>query len=251
MDETPNYSFYRNPRFSANHLAEYLCTRDAGQRDGVIRRAKFPRKPAVAAYQQVTPAFRAFFANPGGGWRPLDELAERLARKAQQATGPDDVWTRDEALRCVKAIEAFKGAYSKHRWGKVQFLPGPRDVTMKVAGVTVNTRLDPPMMEQGADQMFSGGCVLILSNTPEGRKNIEERRRYVAAITHWALEDTQTNLEPLPRLCVSFDAFGNEVTRAPVAVQVLRKKMADSCREAAAKWSAIEPPSGYDGPDWR
>lgn len=251
MDDTPNYGFYRKPRFSANHLADYLCTRDASQRDAVIRKAKFPRKAAVAAYQQVTPAFRSFLTNPGGGFKPLDELIERLARKAQQATQPDESWTREEALRCIKAIEAFKVTYAARKWGKVQFLNGPRDVTMKVAGVSVNTRLDPPSMEQAGDQTFSGGCVLFLANTPEGRKHIEERRKYVAAVTHWALEDTQTNLEPLARLCVSFDVFGNEVVRAPTAFQTLRRKMADSCREAAAKWDDIEPPAGYDGPDWK
>ncbi|HZZ68056.1 MAG TPA: hypothetical protein VFE18_07765 [Phenylobacterium sp.] len=245
MEDTPNYSFYRRPRFSANHLAEYLCTRDAGQRDAVIRKAKFPRKPSVTAYQQVTPAFRSFLAKPTGGFGPLDELIDRLNAKALREEG----YNREEALRCVKAVDAFKAAYSAAKWGKAEFVAGPQDVSMKIEGVSVNVRLDPPLIERGADQAFGGGCVIFLASTPDARKNIEERRRYVAAITHWALEGG--NLEPLPRLCMSFDVFGEEIIRAPTAVSRLRQKMTDSCREIHAKWDAIEPPTGYDGPDWR
>lgn len=247
MDETPNYSFYRRPRFSANHLADYLCTRDASQRDAVIRKAKFPRKITVAAYQQVAPAFRSFLAKPAGGFKPLDDLADRLKAKAAREEG----WTRDEAIRCVNAIEAFKTAYAAKKWGKIEFLPGPQDVTMRVSNVTVNTRLDPPVLERTGADSYAGGCVMFLASTPDARKDIEERRKYVAAIAHWALEDTSSNLEPLPRLCMSFDVFGNELVQAPNSFQRLRKTMTDACREVAAKWDQIEPPTGYDGPDWR
>lgn len=245
MDETPNYGFYRRPRFSANHLADYLCTHDAGQRDGVIRKAKFPRKPSVTAYQQVTPAIRSFFTKSDGGFGPLDGLVDRLKVKATREEG----YNHDEALRCVKAIEAFKETYSAGRWGSAEFVAGPQDVAMKLEGVSVNVRLDPPLIERTDDGAFGGGCVLFMASTPEARKNIEERRRYVAAVAHWALEGG--NLEPLPRLCMSFDVFGREIIRAPTAISRLRKRMTDSCREAYAKWDAIEPPNGYDGPDWR
>lgn len=238
--------FYRRPRFSANHLAEYLCTRDASQRDAVIRRAKFPRKVSVAAYQQVVPAFRSFLTKPTGGFAPLDALAERLTAKA----GREEGYNREEALRCVNAIDAFKATYASAKWGKAQFLPGPQDITMKVEGVTVNTRLDPPLIERTDEQAFGGGCILFMAASPEARKNIQDRRKYVAAIAHWSLEDGTANLEPLPRLCMSFDVFGNEITKAPTSYSRLRKTMGDSCREVAAKWDAIEPPPGYDGPDW-
>lgn len=182
---------------------------------------------------------------PGDGFDGLDALAERLKAKALREEG----YNHDEAIRCVKAIAAFKSAYASSKWGKATFLAGPQDVTMKVEGVTVNVRLDPPAIERTPDSAFGGGCVMFLASTPDARKNIEERRRYVAAVAHWALEGG--NLEPLPRLCMSFDVFGEELVRAPTAFSTLRRKMGDSCREVYAKWDVIEPPSGYDGPDWR
>ena len=87
MVDTPNYSFYRRPRFSANHLADYLCTQDAGQRDAVTRKAKFPRKPAVAAYQQVIPAFRSYMTSGGKNPDDLDDLAAKLQAKAVREEG--------------------------------------------------------------------------------------------------------------------------------------------------------------------
>lgn len=247
MSDTPNYSFYRNPRFSANHLAEYLCTRDASQRDAVIRKAKFPRKPAVTAYRQVTPAIRTFLSSNSRDMSALDALAHRLTLKAEREEG----YNRAEALRCVAALEAFKATWLASRWTKVRFDAGPRDLVLKLEGVAINVRLDPPVSEEGQDgQIFSGGCVLLTANTPEARKNIEERKKYVAALVHWALEETSTNIEPLPRLCMSMDIFGGSVVRAPTALERLRRTIKSTCREAASKWAAIEPPSGYDGPDW-
>jgi hypothetical protein len=242
MGDAPNFGFYRQPRFSANHLAEYLCTRDAGQRDAVIRKAKFPRKVSVAAYQQVFPAFREFLTAPDVGFGKLNELSERMALKAAREEG----YPRDEALRCIKAIDAFKEAYAAAKLGKAAFLPGPQDAVLKLAGVAINVRLDPPMIEYVGDAAFGGGCVMFMANTPESRKNIEDRRKYVAAVAHWALESG--NIEPLPRLCLSFDVFGKEIVRAPNSNARLRKMMTDSCREVHAKWDAVEPPPGYDGP---
>lgn len=247
MDNTPNYGFYRNPRFSANHLAEYLCTKDAGQRDAVVRKAKFPRKPSVIAYQQVAPAMRTFLCANNGDYSGLDLLSEKLAAKAQQEEG----YNRDEALRCMAALDAFKTTWAASKWGKAQFSAGPRDLVLKLEGVAVNVRLDPPMFESGPEEKtYAGGCVILLANSPEARKNIEDRRRYVAALAHWALEGGAANIEASPRLCVSFDVFGNHITKAPTAVSRLRQNIKASCREAASKWSGIEPPQGYDGPDW-
>ena len=99
----------------------------------MIRRAKFPRKPAVVAYQQVTPGFRRFMSGGGGNMSDLNALAERLRTKARREEG----YNRDEALRCVAAIEAFKETYAKTRWGKIEFGTGPQDVGFKIACVPI------------------------------------------------------------------------------------------------------------------
>ena len=247
MDNT-NYRFYKDPRFSANQLAEYLCTTDPGQREGVIRRAKFPRKPNVIAYSQIIPSLRSYLTSNIQDAQHFDSLLTRLRDKARREEG----YNRDEALRCIAAIEAFLETAPKLKVGRAKFLAGPQDVMTEVEGVSINARLDPPMMETCDDgRLYSGGCMPFLANSPEARKNIDERRKIVSAIVYWVLDLTKTNTEPTPRLCLSFDTFGREITRAPDAKERLRKRMTAGCRETAARWDRIEPPVGYDGPNWR
>lgn len=248
MSDAPNFSFHHNPRFSANHLAEYLATTNAGQRENVIRKAKFPRKISVVAYSQALPAIGKFLATNSGDLTYFDDTLSRLAAKEQR----EDGYNRDEAKRCQAAIEAFKQMYLSVPTKKLRFSPGPQDIAFKVSGVRINVRLDAPIFEEGKDgQLFSGGCVLLMASTPEARKNVEERRKHVAALVHWGLQEASSQIEPLPRLCMSFDPFGCEITKAPTAIERLRRTMASSCQEVAARWPSVEPPQGYDGPDWR
>jgi len=123
---------------------------------------------------------------------------------------------------------------------------------MQVESVTINTRLDPPLVVVGRDgETRSGGIILLLAASPDARKDIETRAKTVVAIAHWALEATATNIKPNPRFCMSFDAFGRRVVHAPNFHANLRRRVTASCREAAGSWDRVEPPPGYDGPDWR
>jgi len=247
MLDAPNYGFHRSPRFSANHLAEYLTTTNANQREAVIRKAKFPRKVSVIAYAQALPAIGKFLSTNSGDLSYFDDMLARLAAKELR----EDGYNREEAKRCQAAIASFKETFATSGSRKYRFLPGPQDISVKISNVRVNIRLDAPIVEEGKDgQLFSGGCVLLMASTPDARKNIEDRRKYVAALIHWALQESSSQTEALARLCLSFDPFGGEITKAPIAVDRLRRNMTSSCHEVAARWDDIEPPTGYDGPDW-
>ncbi len=249
MADATFYRFYRTPRFSANHIAEYLSTTDANQREAVIRKAKFPRTLPVIAYQQVTPHIRRFLTSNSGDMTIFDGIIETLQQKA---LSPDEGYERDEARRCLAAIEAFKATFVQMKLGRIMFQPGPSDVAMKVESVTINSRLDPPLVESGrGGATHSGGIVLLLAASPDARKDIAARTKTVAAIVHWALESAASNVTPHPRLCMSFDAFGGQVVRAPDSYTNLRRRISASCREVAGNWDRVGPPSGYDGPEWR
>jgi hypothetical protein len=248
MSDTPNYGFYKHPRFSANHLADYLCTNDATQRERVIRDAKFPKKAKVIPYQRVTPIFRDFLRNGNSDLSYFDRPRERLAAQAKKEDGP----LKSELLRCIKAIDAFMDTYVKGRLDSFQFGTAHTDIIFKLCGVSINCRLTPPISHTSKNgSLNSGGCVFFLAGSAPARKNIEDRTKFVAATVHWALESVSTNIEPLPKLCLSFDVFGKNVVSAPAAYSRLRNKMEASCREVANGWDQIEPPSGYDGVPWR
>ena len=148
-------------------------------------------------------------------------------------------------MRVIEAIKAFKATFSRCRAKVYTFTPGPQDLTMEVSRVKINTRLDAGTMETAADgSAYCGGCV-------HTRKNIDERRKVIASTILWTLEGRSKNIEPIERLCMSFDVFGRVITKAPKAVDRFRENVGAACREAASMWDGVEPPPGYDGPDWR
>lgn len=245
MTISPNFGFNRKPRLSANHLAEYLCAPTAPRRAAIIRDAKFPRKPAVAAYGQVKPLMCDFL---GGNVRDLsffDVPTQKLEAKVRRETG----YLQDEARRCLAAIEAFKEAFEATRAKRYRFTSGPVDVAKPLEGVTINIRMAAGVVEESKrGESYGGGCVLFMSRSADARRNIDDRRKYVAATVHWGLEGGQ--MEPLPRLCISFDVFGRIMEKAPSSHERLRDNMAHSCREIARNWDEVGPPASYDGPEW-
>lgn len=230
-----------------NHLAEYLAASNADQREKVIRAAKFPKKVPVVAYGSARRIIRDFLGGNTGDLSELDPAVDRLeTRRRSEPEG----WTRDELRRCIEAVGAFRRTFSSRRLRRYQFSPGPVDLMKRLQGVRINTRLDVSVTETTPEgRMYSGGCVLFMANTDAARRNIEIRRSSVAAMIHWSLEEG--NIEPLPRLCMSFDVFGETLTRAPQAIDRLRHSIESSCAEAAARWDRVHPPADYDGPDWQ
>lgn len=221
----------------------------AEQRLRVLRSAKFPKKIPVAAYSPGKRIIRDFLGGNTGDVAYFDAHIERLeTRRRREPEG----WMRDELARNVEAIEAFKRTFLRARARRYRFAAGPVDLTMLQAGVRLNTRLDVSVTETNDEGvMYSGGCILFVANTDVARRNIEARRRSVAALIYWTLEDGFPNIEPLPRLCMSFDVFGTEIVRASNSMDRFRSQVAHSCEEAADRWDRIAPPADYDGPDWR
>ena len=224
-----------------------MATSNADQRERVIRAAKFPKKIPVAAYAPAKRVMCDFLAGNTGDLSYFDSHIQRFeTRRRREPEG----WMRDEMRRCIEAIAAFKRTFSRRRLRRHVFAPGPTDLAMKLEGVRVHARLDVTLSETAKDGVtYSGGCVLFLANTDAARRNIEARRNSVAALVHWSLEGG--NIEPLPRLCMSFDVFGETVIKAPQATDRLRRYVESSCAEAAARWDRVAPPADYDGPNWK
>lgn len=249
MSTTPNYSFYRNPRFSANQLADYLATDNAEQRERIIRQAKFPKKIPVATYAPSKRAMASFLTSNTGALSYFDSHIRTFETRRQREP---DGWLRDEMQRNIDALAAFKRVFAGRRMRRYRFVTGPTDLTLTLRGVRINTRLDVGVSDTDASGVtYSGGCVLFVANTDQARRNIEARCRSVAALVHWSLESSNPNIEPLPRLCMSLDVFGEALTKAPTATDRLRGRVASTCDEAASRWDRVAPPDDYDGPNWQ
>ena len=249
MPNTPNYRLNRNPRFSVNHLATYLSASKANQRKTIIRESKYQKKVAVVPYDPSKKIIREFLAGNTGNLSYFDDRIRRFeTRRRREPEG----WMRDEMKRNIEAVAAFKRTFSRRRARRYQFVAGPVDRTIKLEGVSINVRLDVLVSHTDDEEVtYSGGCVLFVARTGAARRNIEERRKAVAAMIHWSLEIADTNIEVLPRLCMSFDVFDQAIIKAPTATDRLRSQIRSACDEAASRWDSVAPPPDYDGPDWR
>lgn len=246
MADSPNYGYNRSPRFSFNHVAEYITAETAGQRESVIRAAKFPRKAQVVSYGSARRSIGEFL---GTNTRDLSRLNADRDRLETRLRREPEGWMKGELRRNIEAIEALKATFPRTK--KLQFVSGAVVAPMRLAGVLISARLDLGVTETSKDGVtYSGGCVLFIATTEAARKDLERRSKLVAAMIHWALQSAGGNTEPLERLCLSFDVFGGGLTKAPTAVDRLRTNVISSCGEAAARWPSVKPPAGYDGPDW-
>ena len=161
-------------------------------------------------------------------------------------------WMRDEMGRNIEAIAEFKRTFSSRRARRYQFIEDQGNNKINIEGVNINVRLDASVVHVDRNGITNfGGCVLFVARTGTARRNIEDRRKAIAAMVHWSLEASDSNIEVLPRLCMSFDVFGCNLTKAPTAAGRLRSQIRSSCNEAAARWGRVTPPSDYDGLDWR
>ena len=228
-------------------MAEYMASTTATQRETIIQAAKFPKKIIVASYAESKRTMRNFLLSNTGQLSYFNghiDLLERRARREPEG------WKRDELRRNIDAIEAFKRTLRRRRIRRYNFESAPRSPRIVLEGVRVNVQIDVSLTETTAQGVqYSGGCVLFVARA--SRSNIDTRRKHVAAIVHWSLESANPNIEVLPRLCLSFDVFGEFIGKAPTATERIRRQIRSACSEVASRWDTVGPPPGYDGPSWR
>lgn len=227
-----------------NHIAEYFATTNATQRTKTIRAAKFPKKVEVASYTQIRKPLRDALSQSDFGRDDLDFLADRLDDKARRESG----YNRDEALRCVRAVRAFQGTFNPKSFSRITISPSSKMLFKKVEGVKLNVSLDAQVSATKDDVTNSGGIVLLYAFSA-GRGSLRDRLTTTSGLILWALEGGQ--IEPLPRLCMAADLAEHDVVKASASHARFRERVTESCKEIAARWDDVEPPTDYDGPDWR
>jgi hypothetical protein len=180
----------------------------------------------------------------GLGLDGLSALADRFDERSRREAG----YQRDEALRCARAVRAFQETFNPRSFGRYELRAPSRALTTNIEGVRVNVTLDALVSEGNGDATYSGGIVLLYAFSVD-RGSMRDRLSTTAGMILWALEAGQ--MEPLPRLCMAADLADRNIVKASPAHGRFRARIADSCREIAALWGGVEPPSDYDGPDWR
>jgi hypothetical protein len=104
LQGSPAYGLNRQPRLSANQLAEYLSATPS-RRTSIVREAKFPKTSQVALYRDARLAVaRQLCAGPDGP----DQIGVAISRLRERAADLDaSSWTIDDCRRSIEVLEAF------------------------------------------------------------------------------------------------------------------------------------------------
>src|SRR6266851_4000852 len=104
-DLHPSVRERREPRMSATALAEYLILQADGQ-ERILHDSRFSRPPIVTANGDAMRALRAYNCDPRRDTSALDRVKAALMAKSKLTDIKPK--TRDEALRCIEAINLFE-----------------------------------------------------------------------------------------------------------------------------------------------
>ena len=197
----------------------------------------------MAAYTQIRRPLQEALRKDQFGKADLDFLADKLHIRSRRETG----YSKDEAMRCAKAIRAFQETFQSKRFAKIQFYIPHGTLSTTVEGVKINVSLDASITATKDGVTNSGGLVLLYAFSAD-RGSIGHRLSTASGLILSTLENGQ--MEPLPRLCMAVDLSGRKIIKASKSFARFRTRVSHSCKEIAARWATIEPPDDYDGPDW-
>ena len=246
---SPAYGLNRDPRISANQLAEYLSAMPS-RRTTIVREAKFPKTAQVALYRDARLAVARQLCAANGG---ADHIEVAIARLRERASDLDaSSWTIDDCRRSVAVLEAFSRLGNELGLSRYDYrtvsgtLPHVQIVRVSVSvsiSATVHRRA-----RDGTNQV--GGLTMFLSKAMSDDTASPERAAVSALLCLMFAEASLRHLGvPDHRLCIVLDVAGGRVFPAPKGQERRRKNMAHACAEIARAWPTVAPPRDYDGPD--
>jgi hypothetical protein len=233
---------------SATALAEYLILQPDGQ-ETILHDSRFSRPPIVTANGDAMRALRAYNWDPRRDTTALDRVKKALTDKA--AVVDIKPKTRDEALRCVEAINLFERHENALGMRAMALSEPPRFAAIDIEGVTVS--IYPDLLVNGGGQRVGAGILRVAkAPDPDGCKMDETRRkrgehrremaRYMVAMLQLLLEAQNGSLGTPDRdLCFVADIrLGERIGPAPDHTVRLRA-IRGACRQIVKLWPTVMP----------
>jgi hypothetical protein len=246
---SPAYGLHREPRLSANQLAEYLGATPT-RRATIVRDAKFPKTAQVALYRDARLAVARHLCT--GSSEP-DHIRHAIERLTERADEPDaSSWTIDDCRRSVEVLEAFARLSNELGLARFEFrIVSGTLPHLLIGGVSVSVSISATVHRTARDGIRQvGGLTLFLSKAMSEDAASPERAAVSALLCFMFAEERLGHLGVADhKLCLALDAAGGKVFPAPKGQARRRKDMGHACAEIARAWPTVTPPRDYDGPD--
>jgi hypothetical protein len=233
---------------SANALAMYMVASPDLQ-ETILHDARYSRPPKVTANRDAISGLIAYNVDPLRDTATLEGVKAALSRKAAHAeTMPR---ARDEAKRCIEAIERFQRHENALGMRGMPLSEPPRLDPLLIEGVALSIR---PHVLMGADGGRIGAGIVRVAKSPDPdscklehtrQRRGDERRemnRYTVAMLHLLMEAQSGALgTPDRSLCFVADVRLGERTNAAADHTARIRALRGACSQIAKLWPLIEP----------
>jgi hypothetical protein len=236
------------PRMSATALAEYLILQPDHQ-ERILQDSKFSSAPVVGANGDAMRALCAYNCDPRRNRGALESVKSALwLRSIDTSERPK---RRDEATRCIEAINLFEQQENALGMRSLLLKSPPRFDALIIEGVELSIR---PNFLVGGPNNHVGAAILRVAKAPdpEACKMDEMRRRrgdhrremgrYMVAMLQMLLE-AQGGQSGIPdrNLCFVADVrIGERIGPADDHFVRLRS-IRGACAQIAKLWPRVEP----------
>jgi hypothetical protein len=244
----PSIRERHEPRMSATALAEYLILHADGQQT-ILHDSRFSTTPIVTANADAMRALRAYNSDLRRDKSALNMVKEALNARWMDPTVRPKI--RDEARRCIEAIELFERHEQALGMRGMSLQSPPRFDAITVEGVTLSIR--PDFVVKGPDRRVGAGILRVAKAPDPDACKLEETRRkrgdhrremarYLVAMLQMLLEAQQGAFGTPDRdLCFVADVrLGERIGPADDHSARLRQ-IRGACNQIVRLWPTIEP----------
>jgi hypothetical protein len=239
--ESDNIVIRKEPRISANKLAEFIIA-DPSRQMGIIRSAKFVKKVVVTPYKRTRNFIAHAFSSDSLN---IDKLVHR-AEEIERGNEDDEIsdWLRNDNTNSALALKKIAAIAPELSWENAQILHG-RSGGLFIEGVQVS--IQPEVVFSFEHRNITKIGAIILNTTKDDKKSLARNNGsgcvgdYVASLLFQMLLSRQSRLGvPLNSKCYAVDVFREKIYTAPANYQKLNKNIAAACQLIASHWPKIK-----------
>lgn len=247
--EQKKYKKYRKePRLTANQLADYYTTASPPQRTNIMVQAKFPQGVVTAHYDEAKNALRKHLSDQK---RSTQILHDALTDIEKKKLGFQKPWKENDLKLSAEAIGNFLKAGNTLGISRFNFSAVTSDLPhLNFEGTDVSINLDLVTYRTDADGTKRvGGVIFMFSKSDKNPNKRQKRGKSASWLILQTVEKHMTQLGvPDPKLCIVIDVFEGKVYSAATGNKLMKSHLEACCKEVAIGWDHVPIPSDYDGP---
>jgi hypothetical protein len=239
--ETEEIIFHKEPRISANKLAEFVIS-DPSRQKAIIREAKFAKKVMIVRYKKV----RTFIAHAfAGDHLDIDKLGHRAdeIERENEVKGISE-WKRLDNTNSALALKKIAAIAPDLSWKNARIFYG-RFGNLEIDGVKVSVQ--PELVFLFEHRNITKMGAIILNTAKRDEKSLARSNGaycvgdYLSSLLFQMLLAKAHKIgAPLNSKCYAVDVFREKIYTAPANYRMLNRNIEAAYEFIALRWSGIE-----------